>query len=106
MVGLLDLLQTILCILQVVRISAPNYDEFQGDREIWELLRANPDSVLRVTMAHCDTAGADEIGVADSPDSLARAAVSMGSLRSGSLTREAPASGDQRREGLRRALRA
>ncbi len=70
------------------RISAPNYDEFQGDREIWELLRANPDSVLRVTMAHCDTAGADEIGVADSPDSLARAVVSMGSLRSGSLTRE------------------
>ncbi len=35
------------------KLSSPNYDEFQGDREIWEMLQARPDNVLRVTMAHC-----------------------------------------------------
>ena len=35
------------------RISAPNYDEFQSDREIWELLQKRPECVLRITMAHC-----------------------------------------------------
>ena len=35
------------------RVSALNYDEFQGDLEIWEAIRSAPDSVLAVTMAHC-----------------------------------------------------
>ena len=32
------------------RLCSPNYDEFQSDREIWELLQVQPESVLRVTM--------------------------------------------------------
>ena len=34
-------------------LGAPNYDEFQSDREVWELLQRRPFSVLRVTMPHC-----------------------------------------------------
>ena len=47
------------------RISVPNYDEFQGDREIWDLLQDNPASVLRVTMVHCDTQSPETIGRGD-----------------------------------------
>ena len=36
------------------RLCSPNYDEFQSDREIWELLQVQPESVLRVTMPHCN----------------------------------------------------
>ncbi len=35
------------------RVSSPNYDEFQSDKEIWDLLQAKPENVLRITMAHC-----------------------------------------------------
>ncbi len=70
------------------RISAPNYDEFQSDREIWEAIQANPDSVLSVTMAHCDAASPTELGRGDSPQSLARAAENMVRVISSPLTRE------------------
>ena len=71
------------------RISAPNYDEFQGDREIWDLLQSNPASVLRVTMAHCDTESPETIGRGDSPEALAKARVNMEELGASELTEEA-----------------
>jgi uncharacterized protein (DUF1015 family) len=63
-------------------LGAPNYDEFQGDREVWELLRARPSSVLRVSMPHCAVASAEQIGEDGSPQALARAAGSMSELKS------------------------
>jgi uncharacterized protein (DUF1015 family) len=70
------------------RVSAPNYDEFQGDREIWEYIQAHPDSVLRVTMSHCDTESGEETREGDSTAALAKAAENMGDLLLGNLTRE------------------
>ena len=70
------------------QLSAPNYDEFQGDEEVWELIRTNPTSILRVTMAHCDVDSPALIGEADSEDSLARAAANMVELIANDLTRE------------------
>ncbi len=61
------------------RVSAPNYDEFQSDEEVRALIRRMPESVLRVTMPHCDP-GAEEEVAADSPPALARAAVNMRAL--------------------------
>lgn len=70
------------------RVSAPNYDEFQGDGEIWEHIQAHPDSVLSVTMAHCDTDSGDETLRGDSTAALAKAAENMGDLLLSELTRE------------------
>ena len=70
------------------RISAPNYDEFQGDREIWELLQDNPMSVLRVTMAHCHADSPETIGLRDSQSALANAATQMEDLKASELTKE------------------
>ena len=70
------------------RISAPNYDEFQGDREIWDLLQENPMSVLRVTMAHCDTPSPTDITAGESAASLTRAKLNMNELIESDLTRE------------------
>ncbi len=71
------------------RVSAPNYDEFQSDREVWELLRESPDCVLRVTMAHCDAPAPEAMLEGDSDASLARARENMTSLVGSPLTREA-----------------
>lgn len=71
------------------RLSAPNYDEFQGDREIWEMLQRRPDNVLRVTMSHCDAPRFEEILPEGSPEALARAAANMHALRAGPLVRVA-----------------
>ncbi len=70
------------------RISAPNYDEFQGDREIWDVIQDNPLSVLRITMAHCSADSPETIGSGDSPAALAKAGVHMGELEASELTRE------------------
>lgn len=70
------------------RLSAPNYDEFQSDHEIWDLLQDDPASVLRVTMAHCDTGSPDAIGPGDSPGALARAAANMEDLKTSPLVEE------------------
>jgi len=70
------------------RISAPNYDEFQGDHEIWKAIQDAPDSVLRVTMAHCDADKIDAILVGDSEPVLARARSNFEALRSSPLTEE------------------
>jgi uncharacterized protein (DUF1015 family) len=42
-------------------LSAPNYDEFQSDVEIWELLQRRPGNILKVTMPHCDVASPDQM---------------------------------------------
>lgn len=70
------------------RVSALNYDEFQGDREIWEAIRDAPDSVLNVTMAHCAVASPDRILRGDSDESLARARRNFDRLRASPLTHE------------------
>ena len=70
------------------RISAPNYDEFQGDREIWDLLQGSPMSVLRITMAHCDTPSPTDITAGESAASLTRAKLNMEELIESDLTRE------------------
>ncbi len=69
------------------RLSAPNYDEFQGDREVFDLLRSQPDCVLRVTMAHCDVADFDRRLVDGSPEALQRAAANFESLVASASTR-------------------
>ena len=70
------------------RVSAPNYDEFQGDHEIWNLLQDNPMSALRVTMAHCSASSPDTIGPGDSRDALAKAGTNMEELKASELTEE------------------
>ncbi|HUH13610.1 MAG TPA: DUF1015 family protein [Longimicrobiales bacterium] len=69
------------------RISAPNYDEFQGDREIFQALRERPDNILRITMAHCAVDRPEAILRQDSPEALERAAANLRDLEGGSLTR-------------------
>ncbi len=61
-------------------LGAPNYDEFNSDREVWELLRARPFSVLRVTMPHCDVRTPEDIGEEGSKVTLARAVANMARL--------------------------
>ena len=68
------------------QISGPNYDEFQSDREIWDILQRQPDCILRVTMAHCDVASKDQIGIDGSPESLAHAGQNMRTLVESDLT--------------------
>jgi uncharacterized protein (DUF1015 family) len=70
------------------RVSAPNYDEFQSDREIQGVIAQSPESVLRITMAHCDVpAGAAPLQEG-SPPALERATRSMVHLAESPLTRE------------------
>ena len=71
------------------RISALNYDEFQGDREIWQAIRAEPNSVLGVTMAHCAVKSPAEILAGDSEEALERARRNFRRLKASPLTREA-----------------
>lgn len=61
-------------------ISAPNYDEFQGDREVFDLLTSLPECVLKVTMAHCDVADFEQRPEDGSPQALERAAANMREL--------------------------
>ncbi len=69
-------------------IGAPNYDEFQSDEEVWRLLQAQPESVLRSTMPHCHVADVRAIGEDGSEESLAHARTEMLRLIAGPLTRE------------------
>ncbi|MGQ0639694.1 MAG: DUF1015 family protein [Gemmatimonadaceae bacterium] len=69
-------------------LGAPNYDEFQSDREVWELIQAKPSSVLRATMPHCDVSAVAEIGDDDSTDALAHANKLMTDLVADPRTRE------------------
>ncbi len=70
------------------RIGARNYDEFQSDEEVWRAIRDAPESVLRITMAHCDAGDLDDLLAGDSDEALARATRNMAELRASPLTRE------------------
>ncbi len=69
-------------------ISAPNYDEFQSDEEVVELLRKRPGNVLNITMSHCDVPEGEPRLEEGSPEALEVAAQNMQSLIDGPLTRE------------------
>jgi uncharacterized protein (DUF1015 family) len=72
------------------RTSAPNYDEFQSDVEIWDMLQARPENVLRVKMPHCHVARKEDIYAEDAPQALDHAAEQWQWLRSSGLMQEAP----------------
>lgn len=67
------------------RISAPNYDEFQSDQEVWDLLQERPENVLRVTMAHCHTDDLSQAPEDGSPEALSHAGEQMQLLRKSPL---------------------
>lgn len=69
-------------------LGAPNYDEFNSDREVWELLRQRPFSVLRVTMPHCDVRTPEDIGEEGSKATLARAVANMARLMNDPMVRK------------------
>ncbi len=69
-------------------LSSPNYDEFQDDREIYDLLRKQPDSVLRITMPHAWAESPDAMLPEGSPMALEAAAGRMAEVRASRLTRE------------------
>jgi uncharacterized protein (DUF1015 family) len=69
------------------RIMGPNYDEFQSDEEIWNILQSQPDCILRVTMAHCDQKQKSDIIKDGSPAALEKALTNFKQLVDGPLTR-------------------
>jgi uncharacterized protein (DUF1015 family) len=69
------------------RISAPNYDEFQSDRDVWELLQQRPECMLRITMAHCHVADPGRMLPEGGPGSLEHAAAELKALIDGPRTR-------------------
>lgn len=71
------------------RISAPNYDEFQSDTEVWELIRQHPESVLGITMPHCNAETPEQFLEEGSAQALSVASDRMKALIESPLTREA-----------------
>ena len=71
------------------RLTAPNYDEFQSDREVWDLLQQRPESVLRVTMAHCHAPRFEDVLPDGGSTALQRAAEQMQALAGSDLVRPA-----------------
>ncbi|MDE0621380.1 MAG: DUF1015 family protein [Bryobacterales bacterium] len=70
-------------------LCSPNYDEFQSDLEIFELLQRQPDSVLRITMPHACADSPEAMLPEGSPEALQAASSRMAELRESPLTREA-----------------
>lgn len=70
-------------------VSAPNYDEFQSDREVWDLLQARPENVLRITMPHCHASRAEDMLDDGCPDALKHATSEMAIFRRNPLMKEA-----------------
>jgi len=71
------------------QVSAPNYDEFQSDREVWDLLQERPENVLKITMPHCHVARAEEMIDDGCPEALAHATSEMRKFEKSPLMREA-----------------
>ena len=67
-------------------LCSPNYDEFQGDREIFDLLQRQPASVLRITMPHACADSPAEMLEEGSESALRAARDRMDELRDGPLT--------------------
>lgn len=70
------------------RISAPNYDEFQSDKEVWDLLQQKPDNVLRITMAHCHIDDLSQAVEEGGTEALAHSGEQMADLVASPLTTE------------------
>jgi len=70
------------------QVSSPNYDEFQSDREVWDLLQERPENVLRVTMPHCHVAAADQIIEDGCAEALAHATSEMKIYEKNPLVKE------------------
>lgn len=70
------------------QLCSPNYDEFQNDREIFDLIRHQPNSVLRITMPHADAESPAEMLDEGSAAALAAASARMDELRRSALARE------------------
>ena len=62
-------------------VSAPNYDEFQSDLEVFEMLRERPDNILKVTMPHTAVTAPSLFLEEGSDDALKLARVNMEHLR-------------------------
>ncbi len=69
-------------------LGGPNYDEFQSDLEVWQLIQERPSSVLRVTMPHCAVPFPDDIGKDDTPEALEHARANMKQMIVDPRTRE------------------
>lgn len=72
------------------RTSAPNYDEFQSDLEIWQMLQERPENVLRVKMPHCHVTKKEDIYAEDDPKALDHAEEQWKWLRECGLLKESP----------------
>ncbi|MCA8998971.1 MAG: DUF1015 domain-containing protein [Planctomycetaceae bacterium] len=70
------------------KVSSPNYDEFQSDQEIFDLIQERPENVLRVTMAHCAVDNLDQAPEEGSDEALAKSADEMQLLRQSPLMKE------------------
>lgn len=72
-------------------ISAQNYDEFQSDHEVWEIIQRQPHSLLTITMPHCHVADLAQGPEEGGAQALAHAATEMQKLiASRNLTRTIP----------------
>ncbi|MGQ0650101.1 MAG: DUF1015 family protein [Gemmatimonadaceae bacterium] len=69
-------------------LGAPNYDEFQSDGEVWDILQRQPKSVLKITMPQCDVPTRDGILDEHAPSTLAKAGANMAALAADPLTRK------------------
>jgi len=70
------------------KVSSPNYDEFQSDREVWDLLQERPDNVLKITMPHCHVVRPEEILEDGCEAALGHATSEMRELEHDPLMRE------------------
>ena len=68
-------------------IADRNYDEFQGDHEIFQRLKRRSQSILRVTMSHCVAGQLEDIIEDGSEAALERSRKHMGELVDSPLTR-------------------
>ncbi|WP_437186666.1 DUF1015 domain-containing protein [Planctomicrobium sp. SH668] len=59
------------------QVSAPNYDEFQTDLEVWDLIQERPENVLKITMPHCHVPNSADILEDGCADALAHATSEM-----------------------------
>ena len=69
------------------QVSAPNYDEYLNDLEVFREIRRRPACVLTVTMAHCAVDSPEAILKQDSPEALHRAGEGFRALAQGPLVR-------------------
>jgi len=69
------------------QVSAPNYDEYLDDLEVFREIRRRPACVLTVTMAHCAVGSPEAILEQDSPEALEQAGAGFRALAAGPLVR-------------------